>query len=187
MLLHFSVDRRGVGSQVGVSPYFSNFWHTTTFINDERIMAKAVEAHTKAVEKIKDASKTGYFSSLCLFQALPSFYGRLAEERGGNVMGLDKALKGRNAILVLLSIKISEDDIRELGFQVAQDYLKEIDDYAKSVDGYIDWTYINYADKTQSPLSTLSDPAAINVTALKYDPEGVFQKRSPRGFKISDC
>lgn len=149
-------------------------------------MVKAVEAHTAVVEKVKAASKTGHFSSLCLFQALPSYYCGLAEERGGNVMGLDKALKGRNAILALISINTSEEDIRELGLQVAQEYLNEIDEYAKSVDGYIDWTYINYADKSQDPLRTLSDPTTLKATALKYDPEGVFQKKTP-GFKLSRC
>ncbi|KAH8198350.1 hypothetical protein TruAng_007505 [Truncatella angustata] len=173
-------------------PYgYYNYWHTTTFINDERIMAKAVEAHAAAVDKIKKVSKSGHFSSLCLFQSLPSYYGRLGDERGGNVMGLDQHLKGRNAISMLLSINVSEEHIREYGLQVAQEYLKEVDDFAKSVEGYIDWTYVNYADKAQDPLGSLLgsllEPSRIKSTALKYDPDGVFQKRTPGGFKISDC
>ncbi|KAH6652472.1 hypothetical protein BKA67DRAFT_538278 [Truncatella angustata] len=159
-------------------PYgYYNYWHTTTFINDERIMAKAVEAHAAAVDKIK--------------KSLPSYYGRLGDERGGNVMGLDQHLKGRNAISMLLSINVSEEHIREYGLQVAQEYLKEVDDFAKSVEGYIDWTYVNYADKAQDPLGSLLgsllEPSRIKSTALKYDPDGVFQKRTPGGFKISDC
>lgn len=149
-------------------------------------MARAVEAHATAVSKIKAVSQTGHFSTLCLFQSVPSYYGRLGDERGGNVMGLNQHLKGRNAISMLLSINISEEGIREFGLQVAQEYLKEVDDFAKSIDGYIDWTYINYADKQQDPLGSLLEPSKIMETALKYDPEGVFQKRTPGGFKISD-
>ena len=67
-----------------------------------------------------------------------------------------------------------------------RDFLKEVDDFAKSVDGYIDWTYINYADKAQNPLGSLLDPKGIQRVALKYDPEGVFQNKTPGGFKISD-
>ncbi|KAI4600337.1 hypothetical protein KJ359_000691 [Pestalotiopsis sp. 9143b] len=163
-----------------------NFWHTITVVNDERIMKKAVESHASAVARIKAVSKTGHFSSLCLFQALPSYYGRLGDERGGNVMGVNQHLKGRNAVSMLLSINVSEEEIREFGYQVAQEYLKEVEDFAKSVDGYIDWTYINYADKAQDPLGSLLDPAAIKAVALKYDPTGVFQKKTPGGFKISD-
>lgn len=162
----------------------SDHWQTTTFLNDERIMAKAVEIHASYVEKITAASKTGHFSTICLFQAMPHFYKELSDARGGNVMGLDQHLKGRNAISMLLSINTSEDEIRELGQKLAREYVKEVNDFAKSLDGYIDWAYLNYADQYQNPLASLEDPAAINKVALKYDPEAVFQKRTP-GFKIS--
>lgn len=164
--------------------FSSDNWQTTTFLNDPRIMAKAVEIHAAAVEKIKAASKTGHFSTICLFQAMPSFYKELSEARGGNVMGLDQHLKGRNAVSMLLSINTSEDEIRDFGQQLARDYVRDVNDYAKSLDGYIDWAYLNYADELQNPLASLQNPAAINETALKYDPEAVFQKRTP-GHKIS--
>lgn len=102
-------------------------------------------------------------------------------------MGIDQHLKGRNAISMLLSINISEEELRDFGLQIAQEYLKEVDDYAKSVDGYIPWCYINYADKAQKPLASLLDPTAIKQVALKYDCNGVFQKQVPGGFKISEC
>ncbi|KAH8819337.1 FAD linked oxidase [Xylogone sp. PMI_703] len=166
-------------------PYgYHNFWFTTTFINDERIMKKAVEVHAVAVDKIKAVSKTGHFSSLCLFQSLPSYYFKLGEQYGGNSMGLKQHLKGRNAISLLLSINISEEEIRDYGYEVAKDYLKQVDDYAKSVSGYIDWAYVNYADQSQNPMGSLLDPANLKRVALKYDPNGMFQKRTP-GFKIS--
>lgn len=148
-------------------------------------MAKAVECHAQAVAKIQAVSKTGRFSSLCLFQALPSFYCRQSEERGGNFIGLDRHLKGRNAIMMLLSINVSEDEIRDYGMQVAQEFLEGVDTYAKSIDKYIDWTYINYADRAQNPIGSLLDPASLRETARKYDPTGVFQIKTPGGFKVS--
>lgn len=163
----------------------SNFWHTTTFVNDERIMRKAVEYHAEAVAKIQALSKTGRFSSLCLFQALPSFYGRLGDERGGNVIGLERHLNGSNAILMLLSVNVSEDEIRDHGMQVAQQYRKNVEDYAKSLGGLVDWTYINYADKTQNPIGSLLDLASLRKTAETYDPTGLFQTQAPGGFKVS--
>jgi len=99
-------------------------------------------------------------------------------------MGLDQHLQGRNAISMLLSINTSEDEIREFGQQLAREYVRDVNDYAKSLDGYIDWAYLNYADELQNPLASLQNPAAINEVALKYDPEAVFQKRTP-GHKIS--
>lgn len=147
-------------------------------------MAKAVEIHAAAVEKMKAVSKTGHFSTLCLFQALPTAYLELSEARGGNVMGLREKLNGRNGIMMLLSINTSEDEIREFGEQLALDYLKDVNDFANSLDGLIDWRYLNYADEHQDPLASLLNPSAIKETAAKYDPDGVFQKRTP-GFKIS--
>lgn len=168
-------------------PYgFHNFWHTTTFLNDPRIMAKAVEIHAATVAKMKTASKTGHFSSLCLFQALPNFYGKISDAAGGNVMGIDQHLKGRNAVSMLLSVNVSEEELKDYGYQLAREYLDEVEEYAKSVGGYLPWCYVNYADKAQKPLASLLDPPAIRAVAEKYDREGVFQKQAPGGFKISE-
>lgn len=169
-------------------PYgYHNFWQTTTFLNDPRIMAKAVEVHAATVAKMKAASKTGHFSTLCLFQALPNFYGKISDAAGGNVMGIDQHLKGRNAISMLLSVNVSEEQLRGYGLQLAREYLSEVEEYAKSVGGYVPWYYLNYADQTQEPLASLLDPRAIKQVAEKYDRDGVFQKQAPGGFKISEC
>ncbi|EFX04920.1 FAD linked oxidase [Grosmannia clavigera kw1407] len=129
---------------------YYNFWFTTTFLNDDRIMAKAVEAHMSAVAKNKKVSKTGKAEMLSM----------------------------------LLSVNVSEEEICDYGYEVAKEYLKEVDDYAKSVDGYIPWTYFNYADKAQNPMAKLLDPENLKAVAAKYDPEGIFQTRTP-GFKVS--
>lgn len=169
-------------------PYgYHNLWHTTTFLNDPRIMAKAVEVHAATVAKMQAASKTGRFSTLCLFQALPSFYGRLGDAAGGNVMGLDQHLRGRNAVSMLLSVNVSEEELRGYGLQLAREYLDEVDAYARSVGGYLPWCYINYSDRAQKPLASLLDPGAIRGVAEKYDRDGVFQKQVPGGFKISEA
>lgn len=47
--------------------------------------------------------------------------------------------------------------------------------------------YLNYADKTQDPLSSYGpkNVKKMKDAARKYDPKGVFQKLVPGGFKIS--
>ena len=54
--------------------------------------------------------------------------------------------------------------------------------------GNLDWIYLNYADKSQDPLSTYgaSNLKLMREVAVKYDPNQVFQKLCPGGFKISD-
>lgn len=153
-------------------------------------MSKAVELHAAAVAKIQASSETAHFSSLCLFQSIPTHYGRLGDARGGNVMGLDQALRGRgNAIMLMLSINIAGDEpaeVRDIGFKAARAFYEGVEAYAREVDGFVDWTYLNYADRAQNPLRSLADPEEVRRTALKYDPEGVFQTRAPGGFKISE-
>ncbi|KAK7952757.1 uncharacterized protein PG986_008485 [Apiospora aurea] len=176
--------------QTNLHGFALNYWHTTTFLNDERIMSKAVSLHAAAVAKMQAASQTGRFSSLCLFQSLPHCYGRLGDERGGNVMRLDRALRGRNAVMLLLSVNVGgeeDEKVCGVGLAAAREVLEGVEAFAREVDGFVDWTYLNYADRVQEPLRTLRDPEAVMRTAVKYDPTGVFQTRAPGGFKISEA
>jgi len=62
-----------------------------------------------------------------------------------------------------------------------------IDKFAKSVNGDMDFIYLNYADASQDPLGSYGPEQVkfLRMVAEKYDPEGAFQKRIPGGFKIS--
>ncbi|KAK8041771.1 hypothetical protein PG993_006294 [Apiospora rasikravindrae] len=120
---------------------------------------------------------------------VPQTITSLNDERGGNVMGLNRALKGRNAIMMLLSINVAGEENREVcdvGLEAGREFLEGADAFARSEDRFVDWTYPKYADRAQNPLRTLLDPEEIKKTAVKYDPTGVFQTRPPGGFKISE-
>ncbi|KAK3376566.1 hypothetical protein B0T24DRAFT_222372 [Lasiosphaeria ovina] len=51
-----------------------------------------------------------------------------------------------------------------------------------------DWTYLNYADKSQRVLESygVENVGKIREAARKYDPAEIFQRLCPGGFKISD-
>lgn len=65
--------------------------------------------------------------------------------------------------------------------------IKRIDDFAKSIGADNPYLYLDYADKTQDPLSSYGEENVkkMKAAAQKYDPTGVFQKLVPGGFKIS--
>jgi hypothetical protein len=68
-----------------------------------------------------------------------------------------------------------------------QKWVQEVKAFAKSIDGgLLEWTYLNYADKSQSPLASYGpeNVRKIRDAASKYDPEGLFQTLCPGGFKI---
>lgn len=50
----------------------------------------------------------------------------------------------------------------------------------------VDFAYINYADKTQDPITTYGkeNVAFLQEVSAKYDPEQVLQTRVPGGFKL---
>lgn len=53
--------------------------------------------------------------------------------------------------------------------------------------GLLDWTYLNYADRSQDPFGSYGagNVRRLKDVAVRYDPDGVFQKLCPGGFKIS--
>lgn len=65
--------------------------------------------------------------------------------------------------------------------------MQELEDLAKQVDGHVGFRYLNYADGSQDPLASYGadNIRKMKAAAAKYDPNGVFQKRVPGGFKIS--
>lgn len=46
--------------------------------------------------------------------------------------------------------------------------------------------YLNYADKQQNPIASYGpgNVAQLQATNKKYDPNGMFQKQAPGGFKL---
>ncbi|KAK7757618.1 hypothetical protein SLS62_000633 [Diatrype stigma] len=64
--------------------------------------------------------------------------------------------------------------------------VEDIETYAKSVDGNVDFRYLNYCNSAQNPLATYGEESIrmMREAAAKYDPSGVFQTRVPGGFKL---
>ncbi|KAK8877503.1 FAD-binding protein [Apiospora arundinis] len=50
----------------------------------------------------------------------------------------------------------------------------------------LELVYANYADNSQSPYKSwgADSVSKLQAASRKYDPEGVFQKRVPGGFKV---
>lgn len=162
----------------------SNIWFTLTFKNDERVIGKAVNLHRKLVVDMKRDSSDGDFETQCYFQPLPSIVGQRSVERGGNILGVDK-LKD-NAIVLLGSLAVNGADQEAIGRQKILEWKEAVEQYSKSIGAFIDYRYMNYADASQDVLASYGDENVQKMHAVssKYDPEGIFQKRVPGGFKL---
>ncbi|KAI0446386.1 FAD-binding domain-containing protein [Xylaria telfairii] len=163
-----------------------NYGLTLTFNNDKRIAQRCVELHTEFVKSLNNLmAPEDYFTQMFL-QPLPSYRWPIGKQRGGNVLGLDHLQN--NALLYTAGVGVIADNAP---LEEAHALLKEmgakVTDFAKSVQGEMDFIYLNYADVDQDPLGTYgaSNIQLMKDVAAKYDPTGVFQTRIPGGYKIS--
>ncbi|KAJ4263057.1 hypothetical protein NW762_006670 [Fusarium torreyae] len=162
-------------------------WFTSCFKNDIRIMTKASELHDNLVEELKEFIPDGNFITQCLFQPLPTLFGQRCVEAGGNVMGVERHKS--NGILFLAVVMANTPEQEAFARPKVQAWIQEVREFAATIEGgNLEWTYLNYADKSQDPLGSYGaeNVKKMKDAAAKYDPEEVFQKLVPGGFKISD-
>ena len=148
-------------------------------------MKKAIELHEIAVNNVKAKSPSGDLSSMCLFQALPTLYAERSVERGGNVLGLERF--DEDLIIFMAGIHVKEEELFAYGDAQAKEWIAGVEEFAREQDTFVDWQFINYADKTQKPLGTYGEEniAKMEAAAAKYDPKGIWQKQCPGGHKLS--
>lgn len=84
-----------------------------------------------------------------------------------------------------LSWKDSRDD--RLFREISDSTITEINNYAKSINKDNEYIYLDYANKNQNPLRGYGSDnlRKLRIIAEQYDPEGVFQKLVPGGFKLA--
>lgn len=161
-----------------------NIWFTVTFMNDERVISKAVNLHRELVDSMKRDSSDGDFETQCYFQPFPSVIGQRGAGKGGNILGIEN-LKA-NAIVLLGSLAVKGVDQEVMGRQKILAWKDEIEQYSRSVGAFVDYRYMNYADASQDVLVSYGEANVDKMIAAskRYDPERVFQTRVPGGFKL---
>ncbi|CAI0651599.1 unnamed protein product [Colletotrichum noveboracense] len=163
---------------------YRQVWLTLTGKNDARFIRRAVEAQSKFIENWKNTQHADFLNYIT-FQAMPALLFRHSVEKGGNVIGMDR--EKCNAILFQMQHMVRSADAEKEARRQLVALRKELKDYSVAEGIDVEWEYLGYADSNQDPLSTYG-PENIKLlkeVAAKYDPEQVFQKRVPGGFKIS--
>ncbi|KAI1371225.1 FAD-binding domain-containing protein [Hypoxylon crocopeplum] len=172
---------------ITLPPNYYDAWFTLCFKNDKRIMNKAAEVHQTLIDELKSYVSDGDFITQCIFQPVPAIVAEHSTAAGGNVMGLER--NTGNAILFQYAAMMKTAEQAAFVYPKLQAGLQIIKDFAASIDnGLMDWIYMNYADKTQDVLGGYGaeNIGRIKKVAAKYDPDQVFQKLCPGGWKIAD-
>lgn len=151
-----------------------------------RIIRKAAEVFESLLETIKGRIPDhNFYFSMVLQPLLPSF-GAHSAARGGNMMGLDRIRD--DCILLVWAVEVETPELNAtVGAPALKGAIGEIEAFARSVGGDVGFRYLNYSDGTQDPLASYGEDniRKMKEAARKFDPEEVFQRRVPGGFKIS--
>ncbi|KAI1118681.1 FAD-binding domain-containing protein [Nemania sp. NC0429] len=159
---------------------------TLTFDNDPRIARRCVELHAEFVASLEGLMAPEDFYTQMFLQPLPSYRWPIGRQQGGNILGLDYL--ENNALLYTAGFGVWVDSAPlETAHKELKAMAAKVADFAKSVQGDMDFIYLNYAGSEQDPLGTYgaSNVKIMKDVAAKFDPTGVFQTRVAGGFKIS--
>lgn len=157
---------------------------TLTFANNASLISQVYNFSETLRQPLADVPGLNW---IVMFQPLPSVISKHSVERGGNVLGLDRAKGNQILFLFFVQWNNTADDARLQ--TAASSLIKNVTDYAKAQNQSNEWIYLNYALADQDVLGSYGKANVdfINKTATAYDPNGVFQKYVPGGYKLSSA
>lgn len=138
------------------------------------------------VEEFKAFISDGDFWTQCLFQPLPKIFGERSAKAGGNAMGVER--QAHNGLLFQAAAMVRTPEQEAFAYPKIKAWIEDVREFASTIEGgNLEWVYLNYADKSQDPLGSygVENVKKLKEVAAKYDPDQVFQKLCPGGFKIS--
>ncbi|KAF2649454.1 FAD-binding domain-containing protein [Lophiostoma macrostomum CBS 122681] len=120
------------------------------------------------------------------FEPLPTVFTAHYKDNGGNPLGVTD--EQGNMMVLLLSPVWNNTASDTLVVERAESLLAAADQAAKELGLLKRFRYLNYAAPGQEPLRSYGKKnfAALTEVSRKYDPNGVFQKLVPGGFKLWD-
>ncbi|KAH7337971.1 hypothetical protein B0J17DRAFT_717656 [Rhizoctonia solani] len=106
-------------------------------------------------------------------------------EKGGNVMGLKTAKDPLMVVSYTFTWERPEDD--QKAYAAIKKLVTASKEIAKSQNRLADYMYLNYAGPEQKVIESYGSAQVdfLRKVKAKYDPNAVFEKLSPGGFKIS--
>jgi hypothetical protein len=162
-----------------------NLFQTVTFINKPGVS----EAFMADVFELADTTAKEFFTVLgaiftMTFQPLPHVLYSKSAATGGNVLGLERFKDDFVNILWTVSWQLPTDGAR--AESMLQTLLEAIIELAKERGLYSEFVYLNYAASWQDPIQGYGNANVefMRSVSRRYDPNGLFQKAVPGGWKL---
>ncbi|KAI0141245.1 hypothetical protein GGR57DRAFT_520571 [Xylariaceae sp. FL1272] len=177
-----------LNSYSSLATNFYNVWNTLCIKTDPTIIAKAIELYNAMEALVKKKIDANDYTSHISFQPIPRTY---YKEKGGairsNILGMDRF--GHDVIAIQAALSVRTQNLADWARPLVQKMVRELRDFAESQpDGLCPWLHLNWAGPEQKVLQSygIENVEKMRLTAKKYDPNGVFQRLCPGGFKIAD-
>ncbi|KAH8678510.1 hypothetical protein BX600DRAFT_507452 [Xylariales sp. PMI_506] len=177
MTLPEAADLAAASAMNGIRAAYMN----TTIKADAASLRAAADIYTSSLPRIKDCK--GLVGSFTL-QPYPVSLLQRSLEKGGNVLGLDPTNGPVVSVLLLTYWKNKYDDPKVL--EVMRDVLEMIKADAVARKTAVPFTYLNYSWDFQDPIGSYGEEnkKLMQAVSCKFDPDGLFQKACPGGFKL---
>lgn len=152
--------------------------------NDLRTLQALHAAFNRSISSIAKVSGIGWSVTL---EPLPRVFLEASSKLGGNVLGLASNATGNALVLCDSSFTWTNANdtarVRKAGLKL----LDEIIRAAKKRGTQNRWVDVNHADFTQDPIASFGpeNKAFLLGVSRQYDPNQIFQKQVPGGFKIA--
>lgn len=156
-------------------------WGTTTIKNDAATLAAAHAAYRAGVHSIRQAGIKDVSWTLVLQPLLPDW----ARKGHSNSLGLDEC---PDEPLVIVQFTVNwawgADDEKVEG--ITRTAIEQIDIFAASSQTSHRYRYLNYCGKWQNPFHSYGEDnwEFLRSVSREYDPDGLFQRGCPGGFKL---
>ena len=154
---------------------------TTTFKNDLSFLYTVYEKFSSTIHQIENLKEITW---LLTFQPIVPTITSKSIAQGGNSQGLDPS----DGPLVNLMLGSSWTEAADDGLvnEIASKFIADVETLAREKGVYHRFVYLDYADKTQNPIDGYGEANKQRLQAVskKYDPQGLFQKGVPGGFKL---
>lgn len=135
----------------------------------------------KALAKVKDAE--GFIFSFG-FHPITKALLEQSEKAGGNAMDIPPSDGPLFIVLINPAWKLAEDDQRI--FAEVESFVKDLRILAQGKGLLHRYIFTNYGYSKDDVIAGYGEESAskLRATSEKYDPEGMFQKGVPGGFKL---
>lgn len=156
-------------------------WATTTIKNDPATITATHDAYRAGVDSIRQAAIKDVSWTLVLQPLLPAW----ARKGQSTPLGLDES-PDETLVIVQFTVNwaLSADD--GIVEEITRTAIEQIDAFATRSQTNHRYRYLNYCGSWQKPFHSYGEHNLefLRRTSREYDPDGLFQRGCPGGFKL---